>query len=83
MSEHYTKNTESATAWCPRCGRNTEHRVDSGRKGPCIDPAHPVPMVRAQIPPLDLPKPPEQKSLFGTEREAPGKGRSRGKEEEK
>jgi hypothetical protein len=38
MTEHYTRNTETATAWCARCNRMTEHRVDGGRKGPCIDP---------------------------------------------
>lgn len=36
MSEHYTKNTVSATAWCAKCGKPTEHRVDSGRLGPCL-----------------------------------------------
>lgn len=64
MTEHYTRNTESATAWCARCGRMTEHRVDGGRLGPCLDEKHPVPMVKAQIPKLDLPKEPEQGDLF-------------------
>jgi hypothetical protein len=65
MSEHYTRNTETATAWCARCNRNTEHRIDDGRRGPCLDPNHPVPLVRAVIPKLDLPKEPEQGDLFG------------------
>lgn len=43
MVEHYTRNTETVTAWCLKCKRNTEHRVDGGRRGPCIDPAHPKP----------------------------------------
>lgn len=64
MGEHYTRSTEAATAWCTRCNRNTEHRVDGGRKGPCLDPNHPAPMVRAVIPKLDL-KDPEQANLFG------------------
>jgi hypothetical protein len=42
MPEHYTKNTLECTAWCNRCGKFTQHRVDGGRRGPCIDPAHPV-----------------------------------------
>lgn len=42
MAEHYTKNTEECTAWCAKCQRHTQHRVDGGRRGPCIDPAHPV-----------------------------------------
>jgi hypothetical protein len=64
MPEHYTRNTISATCWCAKCGRMTDHRVDDGRRGPCIDPNHPVPMVRAQIPKLDLPSEPEQGDLF-------------------
>ena len=43
MAEHYTKNTLECTAWCARCQRMTQHRVDGGRQGPCIDPAHPKP----------------------------------------
>jgi hypothetical protein len=43
MTEHYTKNTLECTAWCPKCQRDTQHRVDGGRKGPCLDPKHPVP----------------------------------------
>lgn len=42
MPEHFTKNTEECTAWCPKCQRETQHRVDDGRRGPCIDPGHPV-----------------------------------------
>jgi len=42
MAEHYTRNTLECTAWCARCGRDTQHRVDDGRRGPCIDPKHPV-----------------------------------------
>jgi hypothetical protein len=44
MSEHYTRNTLECTAWCAKCQRDTQHRVDGGRKGPCIDPAHPYPI---------------------------------------
>ena len=61
MTEHYTRNTESATSWCKKCGRMTEHRVDDGRPGPCLDEKHPVPLTRAVIPKLNLP---EQKDLF-------------------
>lgn len=42
MAEHYTRNTESATAWCNRCQRMTTHRVDGGRKGPCLEHQTPV-----------------------------------------
>jgi hypothetical protein len=36
MPEHYTKSTVAAQAFCPRCMRVTMHRVDFGRKGPCL-----------------------------------------------
>ena len=36
MPEHYTKNTLEATIWCNRCNAHTQHRVDNGRRGPCI-----------------------------------------------
>lgn len=42
VAEHYTRNTLECTAWCGKCQRNTQHRVDGGRRGPCIDPKHPV-----------------------------------------
>lgn len=35
MPEHYTKSTVSAAFWCKRCARETLHRVDGGRRGPC------------------------------------------------
>jgi len=36
MPEHYTKNTLECTAWCNKCANFTQHRVDTGRRGPCI-----------------------------------------------
>ena len=42
MTIHYTKNTLEVTAWCPQCHRDTQHRVDEGRQGPCIDADHKV-----------------------------------------
>lgn len=50
MAEHYTAGQTECEAFCRKCGRNTLHRVDhppagakgGGRKGPCLDPAHPV-----------------------------------------
>ena len=36
MAEHYTKLTVSACAWCARCRKQTGHRVDKGRIGPCM-----------------------------------------------
>ena len=37
MSQHYTRNTVSAAAWCPRCRKQTQHRIDDRRIGPCLD----------------------------------------------
>jgi len=37
MPEHYTHNTLEATCWCNKCGKATQHRVDSGRRGPCLE----------------------------------------------
>ena len=37
MSQHYTRNTVSASAWCPKCGKPTQHRIDDRRVGPCLD----------------------------------------------
>jgi len=36
MPEHYTKSTVEASVWCPKCAKMTPHRIDSGRRGPCI-----------------------------------------------
>lgn len=37
MSEHYTKLTVEASVWCNPCGKVTRHRVDNGRRGPCLE----------------------------------------------
>ena len=37
VSHHYTKNTESVTAWCNKCGRTTQHAVSCGRVGRCTE----------------------------------------------
>jgi hypothetical protein len=36
MPEHYTRNTLEATVWCNPCYAITQHRVDDGRRGPCL-----------------------------------------------
>lgn len=36
MGQHFTKNTLETTAYCGRCKKDTQHRVDGGRKGPCL-----------------------------------------------
>lgn len=36
MPHHFTKNTVSASAWCLKCNKQTMHRIDTGRIGPCL-----------------------------------------------
>jgi hypothetical protein len=36
MPEHYPKNTVQAAFWCAQCRRDTPHRIDRGRRGPCL-----------------------------------------------
>lgn len=36
MSEHYQRNTVEVSAWCNRCGKDTPHRVDAPKLGPCL-----------------------------------------------
>jgi ribosomal protein L44E len=37
MTQHFTRNTVSAAAYCPKCKKETQHRVDGVRKGPCLE----------------------------------------------
>lgn len=37
MTEHFTRSTVSATFYCSKCGRTTQHRIDDRRKGPCLE----------------------------------------------
>lgn len=37
MTEHFTRATVSATFFCAKCGRPTQHRIDDRRKGPCLE----------------------------------------------
>ena len=59
MAEHYTKNTVSVKAWCPKCYAFTMHRVDGGRKGPC-EVCLAKPVEPAKVKPEDT-----QAKLFG------------------
>jgi hypothetical protein len=36
MPHHFTKNTIQASFWCKKCAKDTLHRVDGGRRGPCL-----------------------------------------------
>lgn len=37
MTEHFTRNTVSASFWCSKCQNYTQHRIDDRRKGPCLE----------------------------------------------
>jgi ribosomal protein L44E len=37
VKEHYTRSTISAEAWCAKCQKHTQHRVDDCQKGPCLE----------------------------------------------
>jgi len=36
MTQHFTRNTVSASLWCAKCRAMTQHRIDGVRKGPCL-----------------------------------------------
>lgn len=36
MAQHYTRTTVSAAAWCKKCGKETQHRIDGVKLGPCM-----------------------------------------------
>lgn len=37
MAEHYPRSTDWIMAECRKCGKQTAHRVDDRRKGPCLN----------------------------------------------
>lgn len=37
MTQHFTRSTVSASFYCSKCGKMTQHRIDGGRKGPCLE----------------------------------------------
>lgn len=37
MAQHYPRSTVSAAAWCKKCEKQTQHRVDDRRLGPCME----------------------------------------------
>lgn len=49
MPEHFNKQTVEATVWCNPCGKPTPHRIDDGRRGPClICMAKPLPVTEPE-----------------------------------
>ena len=37
MTQHFTRSTVSAAFYCSKCAKVTQHRIDDGRKGPCLE----------------------------------------------
>ncbi len=37
MTQYYTSNTISVARWCNKCRKQTQHRVDGHRAGPCME----------------------------------------------
>ncbi len=37
MTQHFTRSTVSASFYCRKCGKPTQHRIDDRRKGPCLE----------------------------------------------
>ncbi|MGA9668279.1 MAG: hypothetical protein WBQ94_03680 [Terracidiphilus sp.] len=60
MSQHYTGATVEASEWCRKCGKNTPHRIDDRRVGPCIPCMNALPGIA----PGGLPAPAEQEDMF-------------------
>jgi hypothetical protein len=37
MTEHFSRSTVSSAFWCGKCQKQTQHRIDGVRKGPCLE----------------------------------------------
>lgn len=61
MSEHFTRNTVSASFYCGKCGKPTAHRIDNCRKGPCLECIARLERLHAETPKVE---PERQGSLF-------------------
>jgi hypothetical protein len=69
MGQHYTRNTVSAAEWCTKCQKQTQHRIDDRRKGPCMECMAKLETKHDAVNPE---KPAEQTNLFDA---AAGRGR--------
>lgn len=61
MGEHFTRSTVSIAAYCRKCNRQTQHRVDDRRKGPCLEC---MARLEQQHNAAPAPKPAAQQNLF-------------------
>ena len=62
MAEHYPRNSISIGAWCKKCLKETPHRIDDRRKGPCLRCIERLEQLHAAA--LLKPKPAQQIGLF-------------------
>ena len=67
MTQHYTRNTVEASAWCAKCHKDTMHRIDGVKLGPCLDCLNRLenPLLSG----IERPKEPEQMTIaecYGT-----------------
>lgn len=58
-NQHYTRNTVSVRRWCNECARFTDHQVNSGIVGHCLE-VH----KRTTNSPAQRPSPAQQQTLF-------------------
>ena len=61
MTQHFTRNTVSAAFHCSKCGKQTQHRIDGVRKGPCLACIAKLEAQHANAPKMEAAK---QGSLF-------------------
>jgi hypothetical protein len=64
MKEFFTKSTVEAQCWCNRCGKQTIHRIDNGRKGACLTCMDRLEKMHAQLSLLKPLETEEQLELF-------------------
>jgi len=62
MPEHFTRNTVSASFFCGKCNKFTQHRIDDARKGPCLECI--ARLEKAHDEKQNEPEPPKQGELF-------------------
>ena len=61
MTQHFTRNTVSASHWCGKCGKSTQHRIDDKRLGPCLECIAKLEAQHANAPKVEAEK---QQELF-------------------
>jgi hypothetical protein len=65
MTEHFTRNTVSASAYCKRCRSHTQHAVQGGRLGACLT------CQERPLPPAPPAPPAPERGLFDEPEEKP------------